>query len=62
MRLVYCMLTNIVHDDPDLIVEIQEVTKTILLSAIGRMSKADIASLVKYWSAFCESLTHSIWT
>ncbi|KAG0278440.1 hypothetical protein BGZ95_004009 [Linnemannia exigua] len=33
-------------------VEIQEVTKIILLSAIGRMSKADIASLVKYWSAF----------
>ncbi|KAF9128819.1 hypothetical protein BGW39_004710 [Mortierella sp. 14UC] len=32
--------------------EIQEVTKLILLSAIGRMSKADIASLVKYWSAF----------
>ncbi|KAF9912668.1 hypothetical protein EC991_009404 [Linnemannia zychae] len=33
-------------------VEIQEVTKVILLSAIGRMSKADIASLVKYWAAF----------
>ncbi|KAG0214457.1 hypothetical protein BGX33_002092 [Mortierella sp. NVP41] len=33
-------------------VEIQEVTKIILLSAIGRMSKTDIASLVKYWSAF----------
>ncbi|KAG0069554.1 hypothetical protein BGZ89_002619 [Linnemannia elongata] len=33
-------------------VEIQEVTKIILLSAIGRMSKTDITSLVKYWSAF----------
>ncbi|KAF9934508.1 hypothetical protein FBU30_001649 [Linnemannia zychae] len=33
-------------------VEIQEVTKIILLSAIGRMSKSDITSLVKYWSAF----------
>ncbi|KAF8942230.1 hypothetical protein BGZ47_006695 [Haplosporangium gracile] len=33
-------------------VEIQEVTKVILLSAIGRMSKADITSLIKYWSAF----------
>ncbi|KAF9547277.1 hypothetical protein EC957_008626 [Mortierella hygrophila] len=33
-------------------VEIQEVTKIILLSAIGRMSKTDLTSLIKYWSAF----------
>ncbi|KAF9962712.1 hypothetical protein BGZ70_007957 [Mortierella alpina] len=33
-------------------VEIQEATKIILLSTIGRMSKSEISSLVKYWSAF----------
>ncbi|KAI1297776.1 hypothetical protein EDD11_006982 [Mortierella claussenii] len=33
-------------------VEIQEATKIILLSAIERMSKAEITALVKYWSAF----------
>ncbi|KAG0005763.1 hypothetical protein BGZ65_010237 [Modicella reniformis] len=32
--------------------EIQEATKIILLSAIERMSKSEITSLVKYWSAF----------
>ncbi|KAI8602949.1 WD40-repeat-containing domain protein [Dissophora ornata] len=33
-------------------VEIQEATKIILLSAIERMSKPEISTLVKYWSAF----------
>ncbi|KAG0202740.1 hypothetical protein BGX28_004845 [Mortierella sp. GBA30] len=33
-------------------VEIQEATKIIILSTMGRMSKSDISSLVKYWSAF----------
>ncbi|KAG0049841.1 hypothetical protein BGZ83_005334 [Gryganskiella cystojenkinii] len=33
-------------------VEIQEATKIVLLTAIERMSKADIVVLVKYWSAF----------
>ncbi|KAG0371101.1 hypothetical protein BGZ54_000045 [Gamsiella multidivaricata] len=32
--------------------EVQEATKIIMLSAIGRISKTEVASLVKYWSAF----------
>ncbi|KAF9028082.1 hypothetical protein BGZ52_000766 [Haplosporangium bisporale] len=32
--------------------EIQEAAKVVLLSTIERMSKSDIAALVKYWSAY----------
>ncbi|KAG0336921.1 hypothetical protein BG000_006014 [Podila horticola] len=32
--------------------EIQEAAKVVLLSTIERMSKTDIAALVKYWSAY----------
>ncbi|KAI8363680.1 hypothetical protein B0O80DRAFT_19406 [Mortierella sp. GBAus27b] len=38
-------------------VEIQEAARVILLSAIERMSKSEIASLVKYWSAFLPAAT-----
>ncbi|GJJ75514.1 hypothetical protein EMPS_07872 [Entomortierella parvispora] len=33
-------------------VEVQEATKIVLMTAIERMSKGDIAVLVKYWSSF----------
>ncbi|KAK3816196.1 MAG: hypothetical protein J3Q66DRAFT_258140, partial [Benniella sp.] len=37
-----------------------QATRIILLSAIERMSKSEIVSLVKYWSAFCKFLCCTI--